>query len=89
MPEKFRRLALYQLHIHLHGMPLIGANSGSVLIEGIASLFIRADDLLQHRAVDLIAPRPVDAVHQGFHIRPAVGIERNADLLRLVAQDEG
>ena len=68
-------------------MSLVGADLCMILVEGITLLVVGADDLLQYFHREIRSGFP-DARDQVRYIRPTVRIQRDADDLRLVPQDQ-
>ena len=57
-----------------------------VLIEGISPLLVLGHDALQDLPVQIMGPG--HAFDEGFHIRPAVLVQSDADDLGLMPQDQ-
>lgn len=76
------RIAALQLDIHPHRMPLACPHARMVHIELVAALWVGGHNVLQNCAgkLDLSA----HAAHERADLGPSVGIELNAELLRLV-----
>ena len=87
MVEVFRRPGLLQLHIHLNGVALVGPDFGVVPVEGVPLLVVLPDNALQGVHID-VPPCAAYPGQQGFHIRPAVFVQRNSRRAGVVAQDQ-
>ena len=83
MPERFRRLHLFQFHIDRDRMSLICPDQRPILIKRITLFLIRADDQLQNIPIELLCL--CDTRDQLLHIRPPMLIQLNTDDLRFVA----
>ena len=85
--QRLRRFCFRKIGIDRNRMALIGPDAGLVRVEGVALLFIGADDLLQqfHRK----RMRPVYTFDQCLRICPAMVIEGDSDDFRLMPQDQG
>ena len=82
MIQLLRRHGHRQLYIHLYGMALVRPDQGLVLIERIALLTVRPDDLLQ--GLHVKGPFLLDAPYQVLHICPAMFIQCDPHRLRLM-----
>ena len=69
-------------------MSLVGPDARVILVECVALLFVRADNLLQRLLRQVMPSRGVNAVDQCVDIRPAVFIQRDAYYLRLMPENK-
>jgi hypothetical protein len=86
VPENRRRLGRFKREIDLHRMSLGRADSRAVLGQRKALLVARVNNGQQGLAIDCLPRRPALG-DQLAHARPPARIEREADGIRLVAQD--
>src|SRR3954447_24892239 len=87
MVEERRRVGERRGQIDFDGVSLTGANSPSVVAEGEALLVVVGDDPLQQSSGQMLAA-VVGQLDQLVDLGPTVLVERQADLLRLVPQNE-
>ena len=69
-------------------MPLVGANAQAVVADGIARLAVACHHVIQ-LFTGKAAAMPGRLCQQLADVGPALGIEREADFFRSVAQYEG
>src|SRR6185369_16578558 len=85
--EKFRRLGWRKREVDFDGVPLTGADTRAVIAERKTLFVILRDDALQKLARQLTAAGAYET-KQFVHVGPAVLVERQPNLLRLVPQNK-
>ena len=76
---------MLQFYVHRDRVPLIGPDARVILVEGVALLLVRANDLFKGLQRQVMPPRGVDAVYQCLDIRPAVLIQRDSSVIPITS----
>ena len=84
MPERLRRHLRKQLEIHGDGMPLIGADPGFVVTEGIALFAVGSNNLFQHFHRERFPG--IQRIYQRGSAHPAFSVHLQVQDFRLMAK---
>ena len=83
--EYLWRLTLLKLHVDVHGVSLVGSYFRFILVKGVSSLLVGADDIFKQLASEGAAT--VNARNQLLNARPAVLVKTDAIGARIVPQN--